>query len=55
MDRPPRSKEAFFRTVRNRTVGLIVEWPAWDLPEARADLDGGAVVEAAASAETLGS
>ena len=34
-------------------VSLIVEWPARDLPEARADLDGSAIVEAAARAEPL--
>ena len=34
-------------------VGVIVEWPARDLPAARADLDGSAIVDAAARAETL--
>ncbi|HEX2048163.1 MAG TPA: hypothetical protein VHF27_10380 [Acidimicrobiales bacterium] len=32
---------------------IAVEWPARNLPETRADLDGEAIVEAAARAETL--
>ena len=34
-------------------LGVVVEWPARELPETRAELHGAAIVEAAARAETL--
>ena len=34
-------------------LGVVVEWPSRDLPEARADLDAGAIIDAASRAETL--
>ncbi len=38
---------------RPEPVPLVVEWPARDLPETRATLDGAAIVDAASRAEAL--